>query len=267
MSAYNAEKTIRRAVDSILCGNYRDLELIITDDASTDKTPDILREIAEKDSRCIVIRNEKNLGLTKSLNICLKHAKGGYIARMDADDCSHPDRLEKELAFLENHPEYAFVCSAANLCDNGEIYGKRQYMATPQKKDLASRCTFIHSTLLIRAEVIKNVGGYLEKNYTTRCEDYNLYFRLYKNGFIGYNIEEALIDYEEKRGDASKHTAKTRLNEFCVRMTGSAMLKQPAGFIKAFKSILLIFVPKSVYFKLKNKRSENTIYDENSTKN
>lgn len=265
MSAYNSEKTLKRAIDSILCGSYRDLELILLDDGSSDNTAEIIREAAEKDSRCVVLKNEKNQGLTKSLNTCLSAARGEFIARMDADDFSHPDRLEKQLGFLASHPEYAFVCSAANLKEDGKIYGKRQYMPRPEKKDLASRCVFIQPTLLIRAEAIKSVGGYLDKSYTTRCEDYDLYFRLYKNGFIGYNMEEALIDYEEKRGDVSKHTPKTRLNEFCVRIRGAAALKNFSGFIKAFKSILLIFVPKRVYLWLKNKRSENIIYDENST--
>ncbi|MCD7729591.1 MAG: hypothetical protein LUI60_06745, partial [Clostridia bacterium] len=159
--------------------------------------------------------------------------------------------------------EYAFVCSAANLSEDGKIYGKRQYMSCPKKKDLASRNTFIQPTMLIRTDALKKIDGYRDKKYTFRCEDYDLYFRLYKYGFLGYNMEEALLDYEEKRGDASKHTAKSRMNEFRVRMRGSAALRQPIGFFKAFKCILLIFMPKPLYFWLKNKRPENVIYDGN----
>ncbi|MCD7729725.1 MAG: glycosyltransferase, partial [Clostridia bacterium] len=117
MGAYNAETTILRAIDSILYGNYRDIELIVTDDGSSDGTLGILQKIAEADSRCIVLHNEKKEGLAASLNKCLAIAGGEYIARMAADDCSHPDRLEKELVFLESHPEYAFVFSADNLSE------------------------------------------------------------------------------------------------------------------------------------------------------
>lgn len=262
MGAYNAERCIARAAESILCGTYRDTELIIVDDGSADGTKEVLEKLAIADDRVKIIYNAQNRGLTFSLNLALKSARGEYIARMDADDFSHPDRLEKELAFLEAHEEYAFVCSAARLTCRGKVYGERKYMPAPTKSDLASRCTFIHPTLLIRREALLRAGGYRDKKFTRRCEDYDLYFRLYKSGLYGYNIQEALLDYEEDPYDISKHTPGTRLNEFVVRMRGCAAINRPIGFFIALKCLLLIFIPKKLYLSLKNKRRENIIYEE-----
>lgn len=260
-AVYNGEKSILRAAQSILDGTYKDIELILVDDGSTDGTAAAILRLAEEDKRVKPVFNEGNRGLTYSLNKGLAAAQGQYIARMDADDFSYPERLEKQLEFLESHREFAFVASAARLCHNGKAYGERRYMPAPTKSDLASRCTFIHPTLLIRREAIDAVNGYRDKKFTRRCEDYDLYFRLYKKGLYGYNLKEALLDYEEDPADNSKHTPATRINEFIVRMRGCAAIRRPLGFIKAFKCLLLIFVPKRLYFSLKNARTENEIYD------
>src|SRR5687768_3512659 len=93
MSAYNAEKYVIEAIDSILKQSFKDFEFIIINDCSNDHTLDILNEYAQMDTRIQIINNEENLGLTISLNKALKEAKGKYIARMDADDVSHPERF------------------------------------------------------------------------------------------------------------------------------------------------------------------------------
>ena len=264
--AYNNAKTVRRAAESILCGTYRDIELILVDDGSTDGTAEEIARIAAEDGRAVALFNEENRGIVYSLNRAIAAAHGEYIARMDADDFSHPDRLEKQLAFLEGHPEYAFCASAARLCHDGKAYGERRYKPAPTKGDLAKYCPFIHPTLLIRRPVIEKIGGYNDKKYTIRCEDYDLYFRLYKKDFFGYNIQEALLDYSESPCDNSKHTPKTRFNEFIVRMRGCAAIGRPLGFFTAFKCLILIFTPKWLYFKLKNARSENNIYEQKDGK-
>lgn len=110
MSIYNGERYLREAIDSILGQSFRDFELILIDDASTDSTYEIIKSY--QDERIVVIQNKKNLGLTKSLNIGLQNAKGTYIARMDADDISLPDRFEKQLRYMEKHRDVALLsCS------------------------------------------------------------------------------------------------------------------------------------------------------------
>ena len=257
---------LERSVRSILSQSVSDLELLICDDGSSPEAARLLERLAEADARLRLIRRGSLFSLPCKLNACLAAADGRYIARMDDDDYSHPLRLEKQLAFLEGHPEYAFCASAARLCHDGKAYGERRYKPAPTKGDLAKYCPFIHPTLLIRRPVIEKIGGYNDKKYTIRCEDYDLYFRLYKKDFFGYNIQEALLDYSESPCDNSKHTPKTRFNEFIVRMRGCAAIGRPLGFFTAFKCLILIFTPKWLYFKLKNARSENNIYEQKDGK-
>src|SRR3990172_12530717 len=103
MSAYNAEKYLREAIESILNQTFKDFEFIIINDCSTDKTKKIIEEYANKDARIKLINNATNLGLTKSLNIGLKEARGEYVARLDADDVALPERLEKQYEFMNKN--------------------------------------------------------------------------------------------------------------------------------------------------------------------
>lgn len=116
MGFYNAEKTIARAIASIRGQTYENWELICCDDGSTDKSLQIVQELAVCDDRIKIIRNERNLGLACALNRCFEEAEGDYIARMDADDESLPTRLEKELAVLKEG-EYDLVSTGIIMYD------------------------------------------------------------------------------------------------------------------------------------------------------
>jgi glycosyltransferase involved in cell wall biosynthesis len=119
MSNYNTEVSmLREAVESILSQTFCDFEFIIIDDGSTDESVDYLRGLP--DPRIRLIRNPVNIGLTKSLNIGLKVAKGKYIARMDADDIALPVRFEKQYAYMEAHPD-VILCGSRALCFNGDL--------------------------------------------------------------------------------------------------------------------------------------------------
>ncbi|NTV90908.1 MAG: glycosyltransferase, partial [Clostridiales bacterium] len=115
MSVHNGECYLRQAIQSIFCQSFLNYEFIIIDDASTDATPDILLQF--KDPRLSIIRNSRNLGLTASLNIGIRAARGKYIARMDADDLSVPHRLARQVEYLENNPEIAVVGSSYYTMD------------------------------------------------------------------------------------------------------------------------------------------------------
>ena len=99
---YNAEKYVEEAIRSIMTQTYSNLEIIVTDDCSSDNTLMILETLAAEDSRIKVIKNEKNLKIVKSLNNMIEVAQGKYIARMDADDISLPERIEKQVSFLDS---------------------------------------------------------------------------------------------------------------------------------------------------------------------
>ena len=122
MGVHNGEKTLPRAIDSILNQTFTDFELIICDDCSTDATIQVIKDYIEKDNRVILIRNESNSGLAASLNNCINISRGEYIARMDDDDISHVDRFEKQNNFLDGHREYAIVGTCRNTFDKGGIW-------------------------------------------------------------------------------------------------------------------------------------------------
>src|SRR5580658_530 len=119
MATYNGEKFLRPAIASILDQTFRDLELIVVDDASTDRTESILRDF--KDDRMVVLRNHRNLGIAGATNRGLNAARGQYIALQDHDDISLPHRFQTQVEFLNSHPDIAVVGSAATLIDHDDV--------------------------------------------------------------------------------------------------------------------------------------------------
>lgn len=213
MSTYNGEKTLSRAINSILNQSYDDFEFIICDDSSNDNTLKILKNFSSLDKRIIIIHNDFNLGLQTSLNKCLKKSKGEFIARMDDDDFAYKDRLKIELNYLKKNNKLSFVGS--NICfysyDRG-IYGEQKYPVSPNKYDLIKACPFSHPTILIKSNVIKSVGGYSEKNIFYRVEDYELWLRLYSKGYRGGNVQSNLLIYKKDRSSISNIKIIDRIN-------------------------------------------------------
>ena len=135
MSVCNAEKYLNQSISSILNQSFRDFEFIIVNDASTDNTLNIIKEFKNDDNRIVLIDNENNIGLTKSLNKALKKVKGKFIARHDADDISLPERLEKQHYFLEIN-EDIFLCGTDLININGkgvEINNKNSIITGQEK--------------------------------------------------------------------------------------------------------------------------------------
>ena len=194
MSAYNAENFIADSIRSILDQTYENLEFIIINDCSSDNTAQIVERFSNNDSRIKLIHNKENLGLTRSLNIGLKHAEGEFIARLDADDPSEPSRLERQVDFLNNHADVSLVGSGAYLINkSGHKIGKMSVISRDGfiRKFIIYVNLFIHSSIMVRKKVIENVGGYREKfRYS---QDYDLYLRLIDNNYTLTNIPEYLI--------------------------------------------------------------------------
>lgn len=141
--SYNAEKFIKETIQSVLSQTYPELELLILDNASKDKTAEIVRQIASKDRRVKLFANETNLGSYPGLNYLLERAKGIYIAINDHDDIWHPEKLARQVDFLENHKEYA-GCGTA-IINWYEKYRKTIYRTQPEKADVSW-----HTTLVFR---------------------------------------------------------------------------------------------------------------------
>lgn len=193
MSIYNGAKYLREAVDSVLNQTFTDFEFIIVNDGSTDTTADILSSYT--DPRIKIITNTKNLGLTKSLNIGLKIARGEYIARQDADDISLLHRLSTQHGFMKKHPHLAALGGWAEFIDShNRITGSRRPPTNPDiiKFSLISfHNAAIHPTLMLRLSAIKQVGFYNEK--FVLAQDFDLCSRLALNGFIIQNLPKIFI--------------------------------------------------------------------------
>ncbi|WP_294373418.1 glycosyltransferase [uncultured Clostridium sp.] len=193
MAVYNGEKFLKEAMESILNQTYKDFEFLIINDGSTDKSVEIIESF--NDPRIRLVHNEKNLKLIASLNKGISLARGKYIARMDCDDISMPERFEKEVEFLENHSDYGMVGTCYNIIDaQGKVQRNVSYPSNPDliKLFLSLTCPLVHGSVMIRAELLKkNLYG---SNDFSAVEDYELWTRIAEKSKI-YNIPEHLFRY------------------------------------------------------------------------
>lgn len=247
MGVYNCEKTIKKCIDSIINQTYKNWEFIICDDCSTDNTLSIIQEYKQKESRIILIHNDKNLRLAASLNKCLSIAKGKYIARMDADDESFPNRIETQVEFLEKNIEFDVVgCNRMIFDDNGDK-GIRKSIEKPEKNILIKDTPFAHPTIMMRKEVYDKLNGYVSNKLTMRAEDLDLWFRFYEHNFKGYNIQEVLYRYRESREDYSRRTFKAGVQTAKVYLNGYRKIKIPIiKRIYFLKPIIVALIPNAI---------------------
>lgn len=255
MGAYNCEKTITKCVNSIIMQTYKNWEFIICDDCSNDNTLTILKEYQKNDSRIIIIHNEENLKLAASLNKCLKIAKGKYIARMDADDESLPERIEKQVNYLENNSEIDVVgCNRIIFDEYGEK-GIRKSIEKPNKDNLIKDTPFAHPTIMMKKEVYDKLGGYVSDKTTIRAEDLELWFRFFENDFKGYNMQEVLYKYKESKEDYSKRSLIAGIQTAKVYLKGYRKLKIPiVKRIYFLKPIVAALIPNFFLEKYHSKK-------------
>ena len=256
MGIYNCADTLPEAMDSLLAQTFTDWELIMCDDGSDDHTLQVAKSYqTQYPDRIILLSNVKNQGLNRTLNHCLAHASGTYIARMDGDDISLPARLEKEVSFLDAHPEFAIVsCPMIYFDENGD-WGKGTSIPDPTEADFVKGTPFCHAPCMVRAEAYRAVGGYSENRRTLRAEDYYLWFCMYAAGYRGANLPEPL--YKMRDDENAYHRRKFRyaLNEAYVRFNGYRMLKLPLrSYLYAVRPIVVNLLPKADYRHLHHRR-------------
>ena len=214
MSVYNEkEKWLMQAIESILKQSYKNIEfIIILDNPDNKKLNDIIKFYCKKDDRVCYFKNEKNIGLVKSLNSALSYAKGDFIARMDADDISMPDRFEKQMNYLNEHPDIDLIgARCINIDEEGtELYGDG---VIPGDMKLIKSCLanvdFInHPTWFFRKECSDKNKGYRE---ITCAEDYDFLLRLITNGFKLANTNEFLVRYRIRSSGISQSNSLQQL--------------------------------------------------------
>jgi glycosyltransferase involved in cell wall biosynthesis len=203
MPVYNCELYVQTAIESILNQSYTDFEFLIIDDASTDTTVTIIKSY--HDSRIQLIEKSINSGYTNSLNSGLKIANGKYIARMDGDDISYPQRFAKQVAFLEGNPEVV-VCGTSY-----KIIGNNKQITIPENHDtikialLAGNC-ISHPSVMIRKKVLDEFLIFYD-TLKEPAEDYDIWVRLLPLGKL-HNLQEVLLEYRLHTNQVSKKRAE-----------------------------------------------------------
>lgn len=177
MSTFNSEITLERAIISILNQSYKNIELLICNDGSTDNTKKILEKYSNLYEQIQIINNKNNIGLTKSLNLLINKSKGDFIARQDADDYSDHERIKEQMKHCINNKYQAVFTRTYNLNKNTSMQNISYLI--PYKILVNFRNPFIHGTLLINSKIIKTLGGYDENFYF--AQDYKLYRDLVDN--------------------------------------------------------------------------------------
>ncbi len=249
MGIYNCAETLEEAVDCIIAQSYENWELIMCDDGSTDDTYAVAESIVKKESRARLIRNEKNMGLAKTLNHCLKYADGEFIARMDGDDVCSASRFEKELKALAQDKNASIVSSAMYFYDEQGVHGKIVNPKKPDRYDLIRRSPFCHAPCMMRKESLLKVGGYRTDDDTLRIEDYDLWYRMYAHGMYGINIDDELYGMREDRNAfLRKRKYVYRINEYKLKKSICKTFKLGIKYrITAFKPLIIGLIPMWIY--------------------
>ncbi len=226
MAVYNGETSLRQSIDSILKQDYSDFEFIIIDDGSSDATAEMLASYDDKRMR--VRRNETNIGLTKSLNRGLALARGEFVARQDADDVSSPERLARQVAWMEEHPETGLAGSNVWVLEGNHATPKLEVRPT---EDAAIRWwmlfsnVFAHSSVMFRRSLLATVQGYDESFPVS--QDYELWSRMLRVTGVA-NIDYPLVSLRRGRHNISqKHLGAQ--NEWAERVSAreiDALLKE-----------------------------------------
>lgn len=260
MGIYNCASTLPEAIDSVIAQTYMDWELILCDDGSTDDTYAVAESYRLRfPEKIILLKNDRNMGLNYTLNHCLEHASGRYIARMDGDDVSLPQRFEKELEALEADPGIAVVSSSMIYFDeNGDFgHGGIGY-EYPQKEMLVHGPVHCHAPCMIRGDVMRAVGGYTVDRNLLRVEDWHLWLKIYSSGYQGKNISQALYKMRDDRNAANRRKFRYRLNEAYMSALAVRTLALPCWkYIFVLRPILVGLLPGPVY-RFLHKRKMNT---------
>lgn len=216
MAVHNGEHYLRDAIRSILCQTFEEFEFLIVNDGSTDRTREII--LSYDDPRIHLVDQQDRLGLPKSLNLGLRLAKGEFIARQDADDISEPQRLAKQVAFLEVRPDVALVGTWYKVIDSTG----RQIGATKLPRDclkirwhLLFYNTFVHSSIMLRrSPVVGQVGLYDETFHY--AQDYDLWCRIAGSLSVA-NVPEYLIQYRDHASSMTSTSPDKAKEEHRIR--------------------------------------------------
>lgn len=255
MAIYNCASTLGEALDSLLNQSYQRFKVILWDDASTDNTYEVARKyVLNHPDKFILLRNKTNLKLPATLNRCLEHADTEYVARMDGDDISKPERFQKEIEFLDSHPEFAIVSCPMEFFDENGVFMTGKAKEMPDKRIFIHSTPHAHAPMMMRTEVLKEVGGYTAKKWTQRGQDIHLWAKIYSAGYKGYNLQEPLYAMRDDRAAFKRRTLKNAIYGIRRVYEIYKLMNIPKYHILyEIKSIGVAIAPKWIYDKFHRK--------------
>lgn len=206
MPVYNGEKYLRQAMDSILNQTYRNFEFLVINDGSTDSSEEII--LSYKDERIRYIKNETNLRLIATLNKGIELAAGKYIARMDADDISEPERLQIQYSFMEQHPEVAICGSWFNIIGHEERVVKYVRDHNSIMLKMFYQCHFCHPSVILRKEMLETFDHKFDPTFL-HAEDYDFFVRIGEQYKLA-NIQQVLLHYRHHEMSVSSANVSTQ---------------------------------------------------------
>ena len=235
LPVYNAEAYVREAVESILAQTFTDFELIIINDGSTDGSEAILRELAARDTR-IVLVERPNGGLVLALNDGLEMARADLIARMDADDVAMPERFAFQHARMVEEPELAVLGSFIRVMNKaGNVIRLREYPLTPKAaaRHVEKDCPVIHPAVMMRRDAVLEAGGY--RKAFLHAEDYELWLRMIDLGYAIANLSQPLLNYRVH--DANVSAVHWEANRRSFTLARLAHLVRKVGLPYPFQGV------------------------------
>jgi glycosyltransferase involved in cell wall biosynthesis len=214
MTVYNSERYLRETLDSVLGQTFRDFEFVIVNDGSTDRSLEILQEYAGRDGRIRLI-SRANTGIVAAANEGIAAARGDYLARTDSDDVSAPTRFEKQVAYLDAHPDCVLLGTRVIETDpNGISVSQSGHALTHEEIDAQLLTAYggwavLQPTTMMRTAAVRAAGGY--RGHYNISEDHDLFLRLAERGRVA-NLSEPLLRYR-RRFDGATHTHLHQLAE------------------------------------------------------
>lgn len=261
MGVYNCASTLPEAIESLISQTYKNWNLIMCDDGSEDDTYEVAKGYQDRfHDKIILIKNDRNLGLNYTLNRCLKYADGEYIARMDGDDITLPERLEKEAEFLDAHPEYAIVSPSIIYFDENGVFREGKGSGEPDIRTFPKRTPFCHAACMVRREAFDAVGGYTESKKVLRVEDRDLWAKMYEKGYKGFVLPEPLYKVRDDRNAYRRRTFQNRVNSARVVASTVKRLGLPKKYyIWVLRPIIVWLLPPPLYMFLHKRKGKSAV--------
>ena len=247
MSVYNGRPYLNKAIESILKQTYCDFEFIIIDDASTDGSRGLLKQWADQDERIRLIFHDENRGLGYSLNEGVRKSRGKWVARMDADDISFLDRFERQVKYLNAHPDVDILSGCAiDFDEDGNPLRLRQ--VPPSHEDIIQllwTIPIIHPAVIFRRDAILEAGSYSPD--LRRRQDYDLWFRCAAEGLRFANLAEPLIFYRFTDDYYQKNDLGTAIDQVKIGWRGCRLIGAgPIAYFGVLAPLIRALLPRSM---------------------